>query len=270
MKIAFSTLGCPGWSFNEIFATAKDLGLNGIEVRGIGNEMYAPHITQFNNDNLDNTMAKMKAANLIFSCLTSACDIAAPNSETNIKEAKEYIDLAEKIGAPYVRIMCEKTPGPTGEKVDLDEAAEIYKKICDYAKGKNVFPLIETNGVLANSDTMVKFLNKVGRDNAFVLWDIHHPYRFFGEKPEATAANIGDKVKYIHVKDSVMENKKVSYRMMGYGDVPILDTLKNLKKYGYDGFVSLEWVKRWCPDLQEPGIVFSHYINYMQYLIRQL
>ena len=35
MKTAFSTLGCPGWSWDEIFATAKDLGLDGIEVRGV-------------------------------------------------------------------------------------------------------------------------------------------------------------------------------------------------------------------------------------------
>ena len=35
MKLSLSTLGCPGWSWNEIFATAKDLGMNGIEVRGV-------------------------------------------------------------------------------------------------------------------------------------------------------------------------------------------------------------------------------------------
>lgn len=42
MKLSLSTLGCPGWSWNEIFATAKDLGMNGIEVRGVANEMFAP------------------------------------------------------------------------------------------------------------------------------------------------------------------------------------------------------------------------------------
>lgn len=40
MKLSLSTLGCPGWSWNEIFATAKDLGMNGIEVRGVANEMF--------------------------------------------------------------------------------------------------------------------------------------------------------------------------------------------------------------------------------------
>ena len=77
-------------------------------------------------------------------------------------------------------------------------------------------------------------------------------------------------MRYTHIKDSVGSDGEVTYRMMGYGDVPIFDTLKLLKEHGFSGYVSLEWVKRWCPDLQEPGIVFSHFASYMQYLMRQL
>ncbi len=44
----------------------------------------------------------------------------------------------------------------------------------------------------------------------------------------------------------------------------------SLHALGYVGYVSLEWVKRWNPDLQEPGVVFSHFVSYMGYLIRSL
>ena len=37
-----------------------------------------------------------------------------------------------------------------------------------------------------------------------------------------------------------------------------------LKDGGYDGFYSLEWVKRWDTTLEEPGIVFAHFANYMR------
>ena len=33
-----------------------------------------------------------------------------------------------------------------------------------------------------------------------------------------------------------------------------------MKDQGYQGFVSLEWTKRWHPELAEPGVVFSHFI----------
>ena len=64
MKLAFSTLGCPGWSWNEIFATAKDMGLNGIEIRGIGGEMYAPNIRVFSPDLLERTMDQVRRAGM--------------------------------------------------------------------------------------------------------------------------------------------------------------------------------------------------------------
>ena len=34
MKIAFSTLGCPEWSWEDIYSMAKDTGFDGIELRG--------------------------------------------------------------------------------------------------------------------------------------------------------------------------------------------------------------------------------------------
>lgn len=270
MKKAFSSLGCPGWSFKEIFATAKDLGMDGIELRGLGTQMYAPNMDIFSRENLADTLAAMNKAGLAFSMLTSGCDLSDDiHWDAMLQEAKDYIDLAKKIGSNYVRILCESTPDQHKD-LDLTEIAAKYRCICDYADGSGVYPLIETNSALANSDTMKLFLKQVDRANAFVLWDVHHPHRYFHEDPYKTAANLKGLVKYVHVKDSVMHEGKTQYRMMGYGDVPVFDCLKALKENGYDGYVSLEWVKRWCLDLQEAGIVFSHYANYMQNLEAQL
>ena len=44
MKLAFSTIGCPNWSYDEVVSTASDLGYDGFEVRGIGGEIYAPDV----------------------------------------------------------------------------------------------------------------------------------------------------------------------------------------------------------------------------------
>ena len=189
--------------------------------------------------------------------------------EEALSEAKAYIDLAQRIGTPYIRVLGDKDGAP-GQERDLDFVKTQYQTVCDYAIDKNVVPLIETNGVLADSKVMAEFIKKVNRPNMGLLWDIHHPYRYFKETPETTLNYLDGYIKYVHIKDSVVENGKVSYRMLGYGDVPVLDCLKQLNKNGFEGYVSLEWLKRWCPELQEPGVVFSHYINYMSYLIRQI
>ena len=61
-----------------------------------------------------------------------------------------------------------------------------------------------------------------------------------------------------------MENGKPVYKMTGEGDIPIAETIDALKSINYEGYLSLEWVKRWAPDLSDAGIVFPQFINYIQ------
>ncbi|MCL2754293.1 MAG: AMP-binding protein, partial [Oscillospiraceae bacterium] len=91
-----------------------------------------------------------------------------------------------------------------------------------------------------------------------------HPYRYGGESPAQTVANLGSYIRYIHVKDSVVVDGKSQYKLMGDGDLPIKEMLGELTKIGYDGYISLEWVKRWAGNLEEAGIVFPHFAGYMK------
>lgn len=269
MKLSLSTLGCPGWSWNEIFATAKDLGMDGIEIRGVANEMFAPAIPIFNNGKRIETMDKISKSGMRIAMLTSGACLGGKDPNRFMDEAWAYIDFAQVLQCPYVRVMISPVPQPTGEE-NLEQTQRLYAELCAYAQEKDVKVLIETNGILANSQVLSQMMEKIHSPAAGVLWDIHHPYRYYGETPAQTYENLKKWICYLHVKDSVMKDGQVEYRMMGYGDVPVFDTLEILKKNGYSGFVSLEWVKRWCPDLQEPGIVFAHYASYMRYLLNQL
>ena len=47
MKLSFSTIGCPDWTWRDIFTTAKDIGMDGIEVRCIGSELFAPRAAAY-------------------------------------------------------------------------------------------------------------------------------------------------------------------------------------------------------------------------------
>ena len=60
MKLCFSTLGCPDWTLDEILSTAKDLGYDSIEVRGISNELYAPKIPAFQGEKAEKLKEKLQ------------------------------------------------------------------------------------------------------------------------------------------------------------------------------------------------------------------
>lgn len=268
MKLAFSTLGCPGWSWDEIFATAKDLGYDGIEIRGIGKHIFAPSASVFTGANIENAARRLKASGLEVPMLATGITLLEQTEQQIMSELQGYLNLARALDARFLRVMA--TSGLRPQKGDEQRAASLYAKICDASMESDVTPLIETNGMFASTVKMREFMLRVGRPNAGVLWDIHHPFRFAGETPAQTVRNLGGLIRYVHVKDSVLRDGDAVYRMMGYGDVPVLDALRALAGSGYDGYVSLEWLKRWCPDLEEPGVVFAHFINYMEYLFRQL
>ena len=56
MKLAFSTLGCPNFSWVEIYSMAKDLGFKGIEIRGLGDEISAVRAQPFSEEQLPQTI----------------------------------------------------------------------------------------------------------------------------------------------------------------------------------------------------------------------
>ncbi|OPZ92821.1 MAG: Long-chain-fatty-acid--CoA ligase [Firmicutes bacterium ADurb.Bin419] len=264
MKIAFSTLGCPDFSWNDIYSMAKDFGFDGIEIRGLGSEIFAVNAQPFTEAQLPHTVKKLSELRLEIPCLSSGCCLKfAENVEENHKEIIQYIDLASKLGTPYIRILADLEPHPNGE-VDDSVVLAALQRLAPLAEEKGVTLLVETNGVYSDTARLCSLLDHVASDAVAALWDLHHPYRFAGEKPGKTVHNLGAYIKYVHIKDSIMENGVPKYRMMGEGDLPIDDMMMALRSINYEGYVSLEWVKRWATDLDDAGVVFPNFANYME------
>ena len=263
MKIAFSTLGCPDFSWVDIYTMAKDFKFDGIEIRGLGENIYAVSAPPFTAGQIDKTIAKLASLHLSIPCLSTGRSLKFRDErEQVVKEIGEYLRLAEKLSAPYIRLLAD-LDGPVTGEVDDDYVAEVLLQLADMAKGTGVTLLCETNGVYADTKRLRALLDKVNRPEIAALWDMHHPYRYFGEAPQTTVDNLGGYIRHVHTKDSVMVDGKVQYRMMGEGDLPITEMLDALASIGYEGYVSLEWVKRWAPDLTDPGIVFPQFAHYM-------
>lgn len=268
MKLSFSTLGCPGWSFNEFTSAASDLGYDGVEIRGIGKYINATDANEFQPDAIDNTLVKLDHMKLNISCLTTGVRL---NEQFKIAEhmesGKAHIDLAVKLNVKHIRILADTAPEPTSI-INLPAVIKSLKELCDYADGKGVTILVETNGYFSKSENMLALINGVDSENLAVLWDIHHPYRFANEEIAYTYSKLKPYIQYIHLKDSIMNSEGVvEYQMMGYGDIPIEEAVQLLKDDNFDGYLSLEWLKRWCHNLVEAGIIFPQYINYMKNII---
>ena len=265
MKLSFSTLGCPDFAWSDIYSMAKDFGFSGIEMRGLGGNIFSVHAAPFKPENLEATRAQLKRLKLEICCLSSgsALRFGERHAET-IAELKEYIALAAALGTPYIRVLGDLTAEPT---TDFDDELVIgpMKELAPIAEAAGVTLLIETNGVYSHTDRLADVLARIGSDSVAALWDLNHPYRFGGEDPQTTVKNLGAYVKHTHIKDSVVNpDGSIAYKIMGEGDLPVDAFMQALRSVNYEGYISLEWLKQYSPELSDAGVVFPHYAHFMQ------
>jgi fatty-acyl-CoA synthase len=264
MKLSFSTVGCPDWMLNEVIAAAKDFGYDGIELRGIGEDLFLPRANVFGPKRLGTSLRQLAESGLEIPCVaTDASCMLSSESPDVADNIREYIDLAELINGKTLRLLGEERQSP-GEGVDDERVFANLMAVVPYAEQNNIKLLIETNGVYADTRRLRELIERAGSPVVGVLWDINHPYTYFDEKPEDTLSNIGKYIGHVHVKDSELVDGELVYRMLGDGTLPIKDFLRCLRSIGYDGYLSLEWVKRWNHELEDLGIVFPHYVRRMK------
>ncbi|MCR4670867.1 MAG: AMP-binding protein [Saccharofermentans sp.] len=265
MKTSFSTLACPDYPWAEIYSMAKDLNFDGIELRGLGQDIFSYKAAPFRDDNVDATKAKLDSLGIEIPCLSSATVLSEPgNIDMVMEEVTSYAKLASKLGSSYIRLLGDKNPAPEKE-IDDDVVYNALLKLIPIAEEYNVTLLVETNGVYADTARLKTLLDRVSNRKVAALWDMHHPYRYFNEAPATTVANLGEYIKYTHVKDSVMgEGGKVSYKLMGEGDMPLDQMFEALDSINYQGYVTFEWVHRWAKDLLDAGIAVPHFASFME------
>ncbi|MBQ8333344.1 MAG: AMP-binding protein [Clostridia bacterium] len=268
MKLSFSTLGCPDYDWTEIYTLAKDCGFHGIELRGLGGDIFSVHASPFRPENLAETKATLRRLKLEICCLSSGCALKfVDQREETIEELKEYIALAAALGTPYIRVLGDLKAEPEEDFPD-EYVIEPMKVLAPIAEEAGVTLLIETNGVYSDTARLADVLARIGSDAVAALWDWNHPYRYNNESPETTIKNLGAFIKHCHIKDSVVEDGQVVYKLVGEGDLPKMEEyMKALRSLNYEGYISLEWLKQYAPNLTEAGIVFPHYVHFMsQYL----
>ncbi|MBR5372867.1 MAG: AMP-binding protein, partial [Oscillospiraceae bacterium] len=263
MKISFSTLGCPDFDWADVYSMAKDLGFDGIELRVYGTPVDPYRSRPFTGAQLEKTVKKLQSLHLEIPCISSNCCLNERENEAqNRAELKACMELAQALGAPYIRVLGDRYAEVTGT-VDDAYVAEMLKSLIPEAEAHDVTLLVETNGVYSNTMRLAELLDKVDNIHVAAVWDMHHPYRYGGESAGDTVAHLGNYIKFVQTKDSSFKDGKLRYEMMGKGDLPLDEMMRALESIGYTGFVSLEWVKRWMPELSDAAVVFPGYADYM-------
>ena len=206
--------GNAAWGFRETLLKkqlqiTKEMGLSILEL-GIAN---APNDIKIGEDTkIVKELYQKYGIELV--CAATGNDFTT-GSRDDVTKLMAVIDMCADMGIKYLRIFAGFSPAEdvVGEKWDI--MIGCLRTIAQYAKEKNVIPVIETHGgVNAFADggvchfhtvtTKIELLEKMLSllpENIGINYDPANLYAVGIKAPEEVYKRIKDKVCYIHMKD---------------------------------------------------------------------
>lgn len=269
MKLTYTSLACPAWTIEEAVSAAESYGYAAIEWRLADGAIIGPDASA----DVRRRLREVPAAHGVeVACLDSSCRVVQGEPKeraATIEAGQRMLDLAAEVGAPFLRVFGGELPANTTRTSLLGSAAEVLHALGSYGAERNVTVIVETHDAWTDSEDVRALLQAAAFPAVKVLWDTHHTYRF-GEAPTQTLALLGDTIAYAHIKDSrlsVSDPSAWTYCLLGEGDVPLREICEALKKGGYAGYLSLEWEKKWHPEIAEPEIALPQAVAYLRALL---
>lgn len=263
MKRSFTTLGCPDWSFERVLSQAAAMGYEGIEIRGVDGEMFADKIAQFKPGVQRDTLRALAKAGLMMCGFGTSVNFHdAAKTDDMLAQGKAAIDVCHAMGIPAIRVFGDKI-GDADEQTIIGQVISGIQALCDYAQGSAVQVLLEVHGDFNTLERVQAVARGVARPNAGILWDIEHSDKVYGDDFMAFYGPLKPYIKHVHVKDHQRAGGAFILCRLGQGDIPILQIVRQMIQDGYDGWFSLEWEKKWHPELPEPEIAYPEYIELM-------
>ena len=242
-------------SYFDIIEKTKELGFDAIEF-SIGDELEGGR----------ETVAKLRdkcaEVGLPIASYTTGANFLVADQAAEVARVKEHVDRAEILGAPCLRhdIGWGFYEGYTGVKTFdaiVPYVAKGIREVTEYAASKGIRTMSENHGYFAqDADRLIKVFTEVGNPNYGWLCDIGN-FVCADEDPAISVGKLAPLCFHVHCKDMFLRSGMLPdpgrgwgrsragnyYRctIFGHGNVPTFQCLQNLKRNGYDGYISLEF-----------------------------
>ena len=247
MNLSFSTRGWNHLPWEDQVRDAEEYHFQGIEIYNLTRTpQWTERSSPFHQYHLNETLRDLKEKHLSVSCLDTPIDLSAEQISPD-----EFRGLFHAAGVLQTRYVEDRE----------DQVRQNLEIILAQIQNTDQCLLIKTTGIYADTGRLRALLDSFAQDELGALWDMHHPFRDYGETPDVTIRNLGAYVKHVHLRDS---DDQGEYNLIGEGTLPIRDMMRALNSIDYDGFLSMEWKPEWMPDLQIREVILPYFINYMR------
>ncbi len=301
MKLAFSSAACPEWDLATMVTRAKELGYQGIELRGLQGQMHLPLAPQLAGDPQKvGRLIRDTGVELVCLSTSAAFHMRDPREVAEkAAEVREYIELAGRLGCPFVRIFGSEIPklkipflGYERRETVMARIAQALRPLADYAAQHRVILLLENSGDFTDSASLWYMVDAVDSPALKCLWNPLNAL-IRRERPTISIPRLGGRIGMIHLCDgkfagapagsnanvgshpsggaSAMSGSAAKFGFEGYalpgqGSVEIPRLVQLLKGIAFRGYICFDWPRLWNTSLapaEQALTAFAEYIKPM-------
>lgn len=251
-QLCFSTLGCPEWSWHKILRTANKYSFGGIEIRGLLDEIDILNSPTFSKENRKTSkrMAEDYGVEIVNINPSANLHETKPQKrKENIDTVKRYIELANEVDCAFVRVFPDKLTYEGDKKRSLDLIGAGLEELSAFSKGTGIKTLLDAHGDVVFSSDIEYIMNSQDLETTGIIWDYVNMHLKTGETVKEMVDVLQSYINFVQIKDGYLKEGVHEYTLPGKGEIPVLDILKAVDAMDYKGFISLEWEKRWHPEL---------------------
>ena len=297
-RISFSTLACPGMALADAISLGRRSGYAGVELRLIDGELIDPAMPATERSRVRRIIdAAGLPVVAVDSSIRLTDDDPGPQLAQFLRIASDWeAPLVRVFGGP---LPGGDRPDSDRDRRDrLEAAARVLEEAVPEAERLGVRIGVETHDAFSSSAVLAELLALAPWPDVGAVWDSHHPHRM-GESPADVWASIGPRVLLAQVKDARPRPVVLEYGqgeaggeagrrgsvfeygqgeaggeagrralredgwqlvLLGDGEVAVREMLGLLSADGYPGWISVEWEKRWHPEIEPPEVALPQHL----------
>lgn len=293
MKIAGHTMGTPERSLPEAVDLFARLGLEGIEA--ICHDEYRCAIrTDVSTAELREMRQRAEGQGLTFAAITPyATDLNSANPQVAAVHQGlllRAIDIAHALGAGCIRTYAGRETGGPGREERLRRLVEAVRGPAEVAAKAGVRLGFENhfNTLADSAKGTVEVVQAVNHSAIGIVYDQGNLTMLGAEDYRETIPLQAPYLLHVHVKDlrfkatppettsgaveALPADAKPTVSIpVGEGILPWRQIVAELKRTGYDGWLSIEYERRWYPDILPPAeIGMKAGADLMRRILREL
>ena len=242
-KLCLTSAVAPQWTAKQLVEAAVKHGYAGVELSAGAGGKHGVELDSRESE-LREIRKAFSEAGIGIACLGTPVSFHAAEPEARqraLDELRRYIEIADILATPYVRIFGGEIPAGIEVAGAADYISDCLSEAASFAEQRQATLLVETFGTFRNSRFLREIIKQVYSSRLQTLWNVPETVR--GLEPVAdTYDSLCDHIRHVHLADYEYfeERTAVAPASFGEGFVPVARAIKVLAAGGYRGYLAYD------------------------------